>query len=235
VNRIVWDLRGEPSTEVRLRTSPLHAPEITVGPQGWRSGGGQVTILQPPGMYSVKLSAGGRELTQPLTVKKDPHSEGTEAEIEEQMRTLEQLRTDVEATAAMVNELELLRSQLQNLPRLLDQTRDADVRKDAAALEQKLIAIEGNLIELRATGRGQDTVRWGAKLLGKINYLANELASADNRPTNQQLEVQKLHHERIATYRGQLDALVGTDLAAFNETMKRRNLPVIVWPTRSGT
>jgi photosystem II stability/assembly factor-like uncharacterized protein len=235
VNRIVWDLRGEPSTEVRLRTSPLHAPEITVGPQGWRSGGGQVTILQPPGMYTVKLSAGGRELTQPLTVKKDPHSEGTEAEIEEQMRTLEQLRTDVEATAAMVNELELLRSQLQNLPRLLDQTRDADVRKDAAALEQKLIAIEGNLIELRATGRGQDTVRWGAKLLGKINYLANELASADNRPTNQQLEVQKLHHERIATYRGQLDALVGTDLAAFNETMKRRNLPVIVWPTRSGT
>lgn len=235
VNRLVWDLRSEPTTEVKLRMSPLFAPDVSLGPGGWRSGGGQMTILEPPGIYTVKLSAGGRELTQPLTVKKDPHSEGTEAEIAEQMRVLEQLRADVEATAAMVNEIELLRSQLQQLARLVDATRDADVRRDASTLEEKLIAIEGSVIELRSTGRGQDTVRWGAKLLGKINYLANELASADNRPTSQQLEVQKLHEARIATYRGRLDALARTDLAAFNETLTRRKLPILVWPARSAT
>jgi ketopantoate reductase len=32
-----------------------------------------------------------------------------------------------------------------------------------SALDQKLIAIEGQLVELRATGHGQDGVRWGAK------------------------------------------------------------------------
>jgi hypothetical protein len=228
VNRIFWDLRNEPTTEVRLRTTPLYAPEITLGPQGWRSGGGQMTILQPPGTYSVKLVVGGREMTQPLTVRKDPHSEGSDAEIAQQLRMLEQLRSDVEATAAMINQIEMARAQLQSLTRMLEGERDADVRKEAAALEQKLIAIAGTLIELRSTGRGQDTVRWGAKLLGKINYLANQLASADNRPTDQQIEVQKVLEDRLAGYRGELDE-IARDVAALNETLRRKNLPIIVW------
>ena len=78
-------------------------------------------------------------------------------------------------------------------------------------------------------------MRWGAKLLGKINYLANGLASADNRPTDQQVEVQKVLEERIATYRGSVDAIGRTDVSALNDALKRRNLPVVVWPPRSGT
>ena len=232
VNRIAWDLRSEPTTQVKLRTSPLYAPDIAVGPQGWRPGGGQMTLLEPPGTYTVKLSVGGRELTQPLVVKKDPHSEGTEAEIQQQRKTLEELRKDFEATTAMINQMEIVRAQIQTLLRTLED-REPDVRKEGAALEQKLIAIEGNLIELRSTGRGQDGVRWGAKLLGKINYLASQLGSADNRPTNQQLEVQKILEDRISEYRGLLDG-TDRDATAFNEMLKRKNLPIVVWPARSG-
>jgi hypothetical protein len=228
LNRATWDLNGEPTTQVKLRTSPLYAPDVQVGPQGWRPGGGQMTILQPPGTYTVKLAAAGRELSQPLIVKKDPHSASTEAEIQQQMKTLEELRRDVETTATLVNQIEWIRAQLQALPRLIDNTRDADVRSGAEALEQKLIAVEGMLIELRSTGRGQDGVRWGSKLLGKINYLVNGLASADHRPTNQQLEVQKLHEERIAAAGGQADAILSKDLAALNQLLRSRNLPTIV-------
>ena len=32
-------------------------------------------------------------------------------------------------------------------------------------------------MELRATGRGQDGVRWGSQLLGKFGYLAGGLAA----------------------------------------------------------
>ncbi len=48
-----------------------------------------------------------------------------------------------------------------------------------------------NLVDLRLTG-GQDGVRFGSKLIGKIDYLANGLASGDFKPTDQHLEVQKL-------------------------------------------
>ena len=36
LNRLYWDLRYEATTEIRLRTSPLYAPHIQVGPEGWR-------------------------------------------------------------------------------------------------------------------------------------------------------------------------------------------------------
>jgi len=127
----------------------------------------------------------------------------------------------------MVNQMEAVRAQIQGLVRMLE-NREPDIRKSASALEQKLIAIEGNLIELRATGRGQDGVRWGAKLLGKINYLANELVSADNRPTSQQLEVQKILEDRISEYRGLVDATV-RDASSFNDTLRQKNLPIVVF------
>src|SRR4029450_10358591 len=227
-NRVSWDLAGEPTTQVRLRTSPRYAPDVQVGPQGWRPGGGQITVLQPPGTYTVKLAAGGRELTQPLIVKKDPHSLGTDADIQQQMKTLEELRRDVETTATLVNQIEWIRAQLQSLPKLIDTSRDADVRSSAESIEQKLIAVEGTLIELRSTGRGQDTVRWGSKLVGKINYLANGLASADERSTNQQLEVQKLHEERIAAAGKEVDGVLTKDLDALNQLLRSRSLPAIL-------
>jgi photosystem II stability/assembly factor-like uncharacterized protein len=236
LNRVSWDLNGEPTTQVRLRTSPQYAPDVQVGPQGWRPGGGQMTVLQPPGTYTVKLAAGGRELTQPLIVKKDPHSLGTDADIQQQMKTLEELRRDVETTATLVNQIEWIRAQLQSLPKLIDTSRDADVRSSAESIEQKLIAVEGTLIELRSTGRGQDTVRWGSKLLGKLNYLANGLASADERPTSQQLEVQRLHEERIAAAGKEVDGVLTKDLSALNQLLRSRNLPTIVaGPAKTGT
>ena len=68
INRVFWDLRSEPSRGVELRTSPLYAPEILVGPDGVRRGaggfgvgGGRMVLLEPPGTYSVKLSVNGRD------------------------------------------------------------------------------------------------------------------------------------------------------------------------------
>ena len=81
---------------------------MLVGQDGWRPapGAGSLSILAPPGSYTVKLSAGGRELTQPLTVRKDPNSGGTEADIEAQMRVLFELRQDIESAAGVVNRIE---------------------------------------------------------------------------------------------------------------------------------
>ena len=49
------------------------------------------------GTYTIKLSAGGQELTQPLTILKDPASAGTEADIRTQTAMLRDLQTDLES------------------------------------------------------------------------------------------------------------------------------------------
>ncbi len=227
LNRVYWDLRDEPTREVRLRTSPLYAPDVRVGPDGWRpaQGAGRMSILQPPGAYTVRLNAGGKALTQKLEVRKDPNSGGTEADIKEQLKTLTELRRDVDAAADVVNQIELVRGQINGLRQVL---QDSEIMQPATELDRKLIEIEGNLIELRLTGRGQDGVRWGSQLLGKFGYLANGLAGTDFRPTNQQLEVQKVLEERLRKHQGDLDAILGKDLRLLNELMRGRGIANII-------
>ncbi len=227
VNRVVWDLRHEPTKEVRLRTKPLHVSDFDMPDQGWRSGGQRFALLTPPGTYTVKLSAGGREQMQKLVVRKDPNSGGSEAELAEQMKTLSELRTDIEAAADLVNQAELVRYQLQELPKLAG---DADIAQVAASIEKKFTELEMNLMELRTTGRGQDGVRFGAKLYSKLTYLAGGLMSNDYRPTAQQLEVQKLHQQQLRDLEGKLNNLISTDVAAFNEKLRARNLSTITVP-----
>jgi photosystem II stability/assembly factor-like uncharacterized protein len=226
LNRIYWDLRSEPTKEVRLRASPLYAPWMRVGPEGWRAapGAGSLSILAPPGTYTVKLSAGGHELTQPLTVLKDPHSGGSEAEIEAQVSFLSSLQKDLNDTADAVNQVELVRSQIDGLVKIID---DAAIKKAGDDLNQKLIDQEMNLVDLRLTG-GQDSVRYGSKLISKINYLASGLASGDFKPTGQQLEVQKVLEEQLRNTLSQLDGIVGKDLAGFNDMLRKKNIPNVI-------
>src|SRR5262249_147387 len=83
LHRVYWDLRDPPSKRIVYRTSPLYSPEIRVGANGIREsgggfggGGGGLATMQAPGTYTVKLSVGGRDYTEKLTVLKDPHSAG---------------------------------------------------------------------------------------------------------------------------------------------------------------
>jgi photosystem II stability/assembly factor-like uncharacterized protein len=226
LNRIHWDLRDEPSSELRLRTSPLYAPDITVGPDGTRPGGGpRLSILMPPGGYTVRLNVGGKALTQKLEVRKDPNSAGTDADIREQFKVLTELRRELDMATDVANQIEIVRAQIVNLDRVMN---DAEIMKPARELEMKLVELQQNLVELRTTGRGQDGVRFGARLLGKIGYLANGLASADFRPTNQQLEVQKLLQAEVKKHQSALAGLVSKDLKALNELMRGRGVSNIV-------
>jgi hypothetical protein len=227
LNRVYWDLRYEPTKEVRLRTSPVYAPDVKPGPEGWRLGGQRFSMLAPPGTYTVKLSTGGREMTEQLVVRKDPNSGGSEAEITEQTRFLSELRASIERAADVINTTEIVRSQLQGLPRILPV---ADLTKAAADLEKKFTDLEMQLVELRATGRGQDGVRFGARLYQKLGYLANGLMSNDYRPTAQQLEVKTLLEQQLRAAESQLDTLLKSDLGGFNDLLRQRNISNIVVP-----
>ena len=231
INRIVWDLQGEPSKEIRLRTSPEYAPEIRVSADGWRPApdGGRMSLLLPPGTYTVKLSAAGQELTQPLTVKKDPSSGGSEADIQAQMAMIVDLRRDLESAADMVNRIEMIRSQLDSLRSVLTGSSDvASIKSAADDLDKKLTGVEDNLIQRKLTGSGQDGVRWPTRLVSKINYLANGLGSSDFGPTSQQREVQALFKEQLAAHRKRLDELMGKDLDAFNKLLRERGVQNVI-------
>ncbi len=233
INRVWWDLRYEPTREARQRTSPLYAAEIVVGPLGRpMPDGGRFALLAPPGTYTVKVRAGGEELSQPLVIRKDPNSGGSEDDIKAQTALLQELSGDLNGVVEMTNSIESARSQLVSLRGVLaGDTAMAAVRREADSLEKKLIAVEEELVQLRLTGRGQDGVRWPIRIAGQLVYLAGQVGSSDFAPTSQQREVRSLLAEQARATRDRLTQLLERDLALFNARLRERNLPsVLLYP-----
>ena len=160
---------------------------------------------------------------------KDPHSGGTDADIAAQQQMLTAVRHDLDSAVDAVNTSELIRGQINNLKNLI---QDAEMKKAADELDQKLIAVESRLVELRSTGQGQDGVRFGSKLVQKFGYLSNGLQSNDFKPTNQQLAVQKDLEDRLKVSQGQLTETLSRELGAFNDMLRRANLPSVVSQVR---
>ena len=172
----------------------------------------------------MKLTVGGVEESRALQVRKDPHSGGSEAEIAEQVAFLAAVREDLEAGAGAVRRIEDLRVQLDVLGRF---TSDQEVRRAAQALGARLVELEMSLVDLRLTGQGQDGIRFEAKLLQKLGYLAGTLSGADFRPTDQQVEVQKLLNQQVGEHIAALEVVLRTDLGALNTMLRSKGIGVI--------
>ena len=241
LNRVYWNLRNDSSKVARLRTKPLYNAEfqmsrdsatVTAGapratnPDSVRTapGLGRLTVLMPPGSYAVKLTVDGKSYTQPLEVRRDPNNAATAQDIRASTDMLLALQRDLNSTVDLLDRIESVRLQLQRLG------GPADVHTAGAALEQKLIAAEQTILDLRMTGRGQDEVRWPVKLGGQIIYLAGGIAASDFTPTAQQREVQQLLANQVRDTRSALDRLIQTDLPAFNTMLSGRGVKTIEVP-----
>src|SRR4051812_32082215 len=228
INRVYWDLRHDASIETRLRTSPIYSPHIP--PNRVAPGSGTLAILAPPGTYTVRLTVNGTTLTQPVVVRKDPNSTGTEAEILAQTRALIAIRNDMDAGANTVMRMEDARVALDSVGRLAN---DATIKSAADALNKKVMDLEMNLVDLRLTGQGQDGVRFGAKLLTKLNYLAGGISGSDFAPTTQSVEVQAGLNQDLKTHMQAFDQLLSRDLEALNGMLRSRGMQPIVIKARA--
>jgi hypothetical protein len=126
----------------------------------------------------------------------------------------------------MVNQVESLRVQLAALGKELG-TDDASkpLRKAADDLGEQLAGVEGTLLQLKLTGRGQDDCRWAPMLLQKVDYLFNQLdSSADFPPTTQQTAVQEELKQGGEKAAADFQQLVRKDLAAFNALLREHNI-----------
>lgn len=223
INRVTWNLRDEASRATRLLTPPLYLPDFPMDRDGREAPGtGRQSALVAPGIYTVTLSVGGTEHRRTVEVRKDPNTGGSEADIAEQLRLFDAIRTDMDAGSVAVERIETVRVQLEALQ---ERVQDAAVRRAARELQDKLIAVESELVELRMTGQGQDGVRWGSRLLSKLNYLAGGLSGNDFKPTDQQVEVQALLRTQLRTQLDALESVLGGDLGALNALLREKGIP----------
>ena len=231
LNRVYWDLGNQPTTPPRLRTKPMYQDQFAMDADGMRSapGFGAISVLMPPGKYSVKLTVDGQSFTQPLDVRKDPNINVADLEIKASVDAQLQIQTQMAAAGDWVNSMEAVRVQVQQLTATLASDRtNSDLKPSVDSLGNKFTELERSVIDLRQTGQGQDGVRWPTQIAGQLGYLGGNIAgSADAAPTAQQRSVYTLLDRQAKATKTALDVLIEKDLAALNAKLKARGLKPI--------
>ena len=196
INRVWWNLRGDLTKAAKIRTSPEYAPWFSVSLDGRDAPTvGRIGVLMPPGTYTVKIT--GTSESQPLVLKKDPNDPAPEAALAQNVAVSRQIAVDLDSAVTMINALENVRGQLAALKSTMsaDSTRK-DVITAADSLDIKLRVVERKLFQTRATGRGQDILRWPQRISEQLQYLAGEIESSDFAPTESRRSRWRMCYER---------------------------------------
>lgn len=184
----------------------------------------------PPGRYTVRLTApSGRTESQPLTILKDPNVAASDAELAENVALAKEVMRNLDEAVTMINSMESVRGQLGALDATI---ADDSTRKDLAAsidsLDVKLRGVERKLFQTRVTGRGQDLIRWPARIAEQLEYLANSVQSSDHAPTAAQREVSALLRDQLNAVKAEYDRVMTRDVAAFNAMLQQRRIPNLI-------
>jgi photosystem II stability/assembly factor-like uncharacterized protein len=212
LNRFVWDLRSEP---------PARVP----GAVSW--GGRPVGPRVIPGTYQIKLTVGGKSLTVSAEVQKDPRVPASQADLEKQNELAMRIRDRVSAGHEAVNQIRSLRSQLEALKKRLEADPGAKPILDAAeGLKKKIDAIEEKIIQPKSKS-GEDPLNYPIQAADQLMALQATVESADAAPTTQSYVVFDELNARLEPQLAAWREVLSKDLAAFNELMKKNNIPVV--------
>ncbi len=234
VNRVMWDLRYEPTFKPKLQTTPPGRPWVELNGEGWRPlvtwdldlMRGQYGPRVVPDAYTVKLIVGGQEYTRQVEVLKDPSTEGSLDDIRQQVAFSLELRDAMNQAVTMINEIEAIRSDLEALAPQL--TSKADARK-AEQLRQAAETIAGSLYDIHLTGAREDAFRSPMQLYGRLSALASDITGngVDFRPTDQQREVKALFDQRLEAVSNRFREFVEVQVGNFNSRLKKSELQLL--------
>jgi photosystem II stability/assembly factor-like uncharacterized protein len=232
INKVMWDFNGTKTTEIKMRTTPEGGDWIPLDKDRTRKSPftlGYSAYWMPPGTYNINLVAGDDQFTNEIKILKDPNSDGTIADIEEQTDFMAQLHDDIDNASKMVNELEILRRQLYDLKAILkEQNDDEEVMKALDNMDSLFTGLEGKLVQLKATGTGQDGVRWPSMLVEKMNYLAASTAISDFPPADQYVEVYDILKQRLTDYQSEMKSLMDDEFETFIALLEDNEIKPIV-------
>jgi photosystem II stability/assembly factor-like uncharacterized protein len=249
LNRIVWDLRLDPPHQVAFRTTPPDNPHIWDEPRfkgkdtrpvvHWGIENAQITgPIVTPGKYSVRIRIGATSVTRPFEVLKDPSITATDADLMASTGTQIRIRDDMTAAADMVNNLEVMRKQIEDA--LKANAGNADAVRALRDIDQKLLDVELRLVS-RTEMHSDD--KWYVEsykvyqnliwLNGVVNSGAGDVAGgADDRPTDASIGVLDGLSKELNAAKAAYQSAIDRDVPAFNRLAPSLRLQALTVPAR---
>ena len=233
IHRVMWDLRYEPTFKPKLQVTPPGRPWVELNGEGWRPlvtwdldlMRGQYGPKVVPTKYKVKLVIGKEEIIREVEVLKDPNTEGSLEEIEEQVAFSLELRDAINQAVSMINDLEAIRAELKDIiPRLKE---EGDIEK-AIALQNTSESIASALYDIQLTGAREDAFRAPMKLYGRLSALASDISGngIDFKPTNQQREVYQIFNQRLKAVELEFSRFIEVEVKKLNLQLKQSEIQI---------
>jgi photosystem II stability/assembly factor-like uncharacterized protein len=218
VQRAVWDL-GWNGAEM-IPNAKLDSGFPLLGP------------MAAPGTYTARLTVDGKTYSTPLKLLPDPRSAVSPQELDEQLRFSLQVRDEITRLTRSVVRLQTVREQLASRNDLL---RDDARAKELIEASNKLIArlddLEGRMHNPKAEiSYDILAMKGGAELYSRLSPFFGWINNGSGAPTQGMREVFAVQKQELDGLVTELDALLGQDLAALNQTANQLGLPTVYVP-----
>ena len=180
--------------------------------------------IAPPGTYSVRMTVGSDVQTYPIRVRKDPRSDATDADLQEQFRLLLAIRDKVSEANLGVRTVRNMRGQVADRTEKLSAQQRAEFARLAGTMMDSLTYRENEVYQTRNQS-GQDPLNYPIKLNNKIAALSGVVGAGEYRPTNQSREAFTRLSRQLDAELAALKKTLDTSLPALNAILRAAGLP----------
>ncbi|HTI10201.1 MAG TPA: hypothetical protein VL832_16650 [Puia sp.] len=218
MNTFVWDMFYPP-----VKTIP--------GMLLWTGGAGNPKI--GPGKYTARIRYEKDSADVTFTVKADPYVKMTEAQYDDQIGFLVQIRDKYDEVQKAILRIRSTRTQLQELNGRLDST-GKPVHQLSDSIIHKLTNIEEALYQTKSKS-SQDMLNFPIRLNDKLSGVYGVAAAGNRVPSQQVREVFVDLSGKADIQLNKLKDIFHTDLPALNKLIYERQVPMISVKEESGT
>ncbi|HVZ76711.1 MAG TPA: glycosyl hydrolase [Gemmatimonadaceae bacterium] len=212
MHRIAWD----------LRSAPLDAP------RGISFFGPTNGFLVVPGTYTVRLTANGRQYTQPLVVRPDPRVTLTPSQLADQQQTERAIQSRISEIFRETQRLNSARDQVRGIiSHAHDLPHGDSVAMAGKVLAARLDSLSGRLVQPKHSN-GQDIINFPNGVVDEWVYLAGAVDDSYAPVTNGVKARLGDLQQQWTTWQARIDDLLGAQLNAFNALLA--GAPAVVVP-----
>ena len=206
LNTLTWDLRSESASSF---PGMILWGATTAGP------------FAPPGRYTVRLTVDGREMTQPLEIRRNPmFADVSDEDLRAQYAFGIKVRDKVTEANNAVIRIRAIETAAKDR---MEKNNDSRLRTTGDRLLRNLDDVEDDIYQVKNQS-GQDPLNFPIKVNNRLANLLRVVNSGDGAPISTAPELLEKYSAELAIHTGRLARVIASDLAAFNAELNRLGL-----------
>ena len=169
-----------------------------------------------PGSYKVHLNVNGDLSSETFNIIPDPRAEVSVADMQKQFDFITDVNATIEKAHSSIKNIKKINAQLDAFTkRYKDNDQTKVLVEKAKTMKEKFGTVEKALYQTKNRS-GQDPLNFPIRLNNKLGHLNSLVAIDDFPPTDQDIAVKNELTGQIETQLKAFDALINTEMEAFN-------------------